>query len=61
MIGFIGLGNMGHHMARNLIKKGHQLVVYDINKQIVNDLAKSGKFINIADFELLDFQHIIIP
>jgi 6-phosphogluconate dehydrogenase (decarboxylating) len=28
-IGFIGLGNMGAHMARNLIKNGKQLVVYD--------------------------------
>ena len=41
-MGFIGLGNMGHFMARNLMKKGHQLVVYDINAQIVNDLVKAG-------------------
>jgi 3-hydroxyisobutyrate dehydrogenase-like beta-hydroxyacid dehydrogenase len=42
LIGFVGLGNMGAHMARNLIKKGHQLVVYDINKQSVADLVKFG-------------------
>jgi len=42
LVGFIGLGNMGAHMARNLIKKGHQLVVYDINKTIVNDMVKLG-------------------
>ena len=42
MIGFIGLGNMGAHMARNLIKKGHQLIVYDINAQSVGELAKAG-------------------
>jgi len=29
MIGFIGLGNMGGPMARNLMKKGHKLLVYD--------------------------------
>jgi 3-hydroxyisobutyrate dehydrogenase-like beta-hydroxyacid dehydrogenase len=40
--GFIGLGNMGHFMARNLMKKGHKLVVFDINSQIVNDLVKGG-------------------
>jgi 3-hydroxyisobutyrate dehydrogenase-like beta-hydroxyacid dehydrogenase len=33
---------MGKHMATNLIKKGHQLIVYDINKQAVSDLAKLG-------------------
>jgi 3-hydroxyisobutyrate dehydrogenase len=29
LIGFIGLGNMGSHMAANLAKAGHALVVYD--------------------------------
>lgn len=28
-VGFIGLGNMGKHMAANLIKSGHQLTVFD--------------------------------
>ena len=28
-IGFIGLGIMGKPMARNLIKAGYSLVVYD--------------------------------
>ncbi|CAF0811339.1 unnamed protein product [Brachionus calyciflorus] len=42
LIGFIGLGNMGAHMARNLIKKGHELVVYDVNNQSVNELTKFG-------------------
>ena len=42
MIGFIGLGNMGAHMARNLIKKGHELIVYDVNTAAVKDLGKLG-------------------
>ena len=29
-IAFIGLGNMGRHMAANLQKAGHQLVVHDM-------------------------------
>lgn len=41
-IGFIGLGQMGSPMAKNLIKKGHQIVVYDINKQAVNELTSVG-------------------
>ena len=42
LIGFIGLGNMGAHMARNLIKRGHELIVFDVNKAAVNDLTKMG-------------------
>ena len=30
-IAFIGLGNMGAPMARNLIKAGHQLNLFDLN------------------------------
>lgn len=41
-IGFIGLGIMGKPMAQNLIKAGHQLIVYDINKENVEVLQKSG-------------------
>jgi 3-hydroxyisobutyrate dehydrogenase-like beta-hydroxyacid dehydrogenase len=29
-IGFVGLGNMGRHMVRNLIAGGYELVVHDI-------------------------------
>ncbi len=29
LVGFIGLGNMGKHMAGNLAKAGYRLVVYD--------------------------------
>ena len=29
-IGFIGLGNMGHHMAANLAAAGYSLICYDI-------------------------------
>eukprot|EP01137_Pigoraptor_chileana_P019774 Opistho-2@81262 len=31
VLGFIGLGNMGAHMARNLRNAGHSVVVYDVN------------------------------
>lgn len=32
-VGFIGLGNMGFNMAKNLLKSGCQLVVHDINAE----------------------------
>lgn len=41
-IGFIGLGIMGKPMAKNLLKAGYSLVVYDINEKAVRELAGSG-------------------
>lgn len=41
-IGFIGLGIMGRPMAKNLLKAGHKLVVYDIVRSGVDDVAASG-------------------
>src|SRR5918911_323042 len=32
-IAFIGLGNMGRHMAANLQKAGHELVVHDVRRE----------------------------
>ena len=39
-IGFIGAGIMGLPMVRNLIKKGFQVKVYDINPKITKRLEK---------------------
>ncbi|MCL2285881.1 MAG: 2-hydroxy-3-oxopropionate reductase [Firmicutes bacterium] len=41
-IGFIGLGIMGRPMAKNLIKAGHSLVVYDIVKSYVDEMVTAG-------------------
>ncbi|MBP1925886.1 3-hydroxyisobutyrate dehydrogenase [Sedimentibacter acidaminivorans] len=41
-IGFIGLGVMGKNMATNLIKKGYNLKVSDLNKDAVNELKEMG-------------------
>ena len=41
-IGFIGLGNMGFHMARRLIEAGHQLVVTDTRPEAVERLTRLG-------------------
>ena len=41
-IGFIGLGIMGKPMARNLIKAGYELTVYDIVGEAVEELATEG-------------------
>ena len=41
-VGFVGLGIMGRPMAKNLIKAGHELVVFDFNKEAVADLVSCG-------------------
>ncbi|EFN83706.1 3-hydroxyisobutyrate dehydrogenase, mitochondrial, partial [Harpegnathos saltator] len=41
-IGFVGLGNMGCHMARNLLTKGYKLSVYDVNKSAITGLVEKG-------------------
>jgi 3-hydroxyisobutyrate dehydrogenase len=41
-IGFIGLGHMGNPMARNLIKAGHSLKVFDIAPALVKALTDLG-------------------
>jgi 3-hydroxyisobutyrate dehydrogenase len=41
-IGFIGVGNMGGPMARNLVRAGHSLKVYDLNEEAVNFAVQSG-------------------
>lgn len=41
-IGFIGLGRMGRPMASNLVRKGFELVVYDVNPQPMEELASLG-------------------
>lgn len=41
-IGFIGLGIMGKPMVRNLLKAGHEVIVYDIMKVNVDSVAAEG-------------------
>src|ERR1700688_1363387 len=41
-IGFIGLGKMGFPMARRLVEAGHQLVVFDQRKEVVDKLVALG-------------------
>ncbi len=41
-IGFIGLGIMGKPMARNLIRAGHRLTVYDISRESMEEIVAAG-------------------
>jgi len=41
-IGFVGLGNMGSPMARNLLKAGRQVIAFDVNEAAVGALTAAG-------------------
>jgi len=41
-IGFIGLGTMGRHMAANLQKAGHELIVHDVRREAAEPHVKAG-------------------
>ncbi len=41
-IGFIGLGQMGFHMARRLVEAGHSLIVFDVRREAIDRLTALG-------------------
>lgn len=41
-VGFIGLGIMGKPMVRNLLKAGHEVVVFDVMQENVEEAAEAG-------------------
>jgi 3-hydroxyisobutyrate dehydrogenase len=63
-VGFIGIGNMGTPMAANILKAGHQLIVYD------KEPTKSAQFATahgcaraqaFADLAAVDFMITMLP
>ena len=53
-IGFIGLGNMGSHMARRLIEAGHRVVVFDTRQEAIGNLAVLGAVAARSPAEVAD-------
>lgn len=41
-LGFIGLGIMGKPMSKNLLKAGHELVVFDFNQTSIDEVVALG-------------------
>jgi len=41
-LGMIGLGRMGGNMVRRLMRAGHECVVFDLNGELVRELASEG-------------------
>lgn len=42
-VGFIGLGNMGNPMAKNLMKHGYPLVIYDVFPDACKEFQEAGE------------------
>ena len=57
-LGMIGLGRMGANMVRRLLKDGHDCVVFDTNKENVNELVKEGA---VGAFTLDEFAAKLKP
>ena len=48
-IGFVGLGNMGGHMARNLVGAGHELKVFDLVPELMESVTGAAGQASAAD------------
>ncbi len=59
-IGFIGLGVMGKPMAKNLVKAGYSLVVYDVKPEPVEELVSLGAETGLNPAEVASKSDIII-
>lgn len=59
-IAFIGLGNMGAPMARNLIKAGHQLSLFDLNQTVLAELAALGGHISTSPKDAAQGSELVI-
>ena len=53
-VAFIGLGNMGGPMAKNLLSAGHQVCVFDLVPEACQQLADAGATVAASAAEALD-------
>jgi len=60
VIGFIGLGIMGKPMAKNLLKAGYSLVVYDVVAAAVKELADAGAQVGTSPMDVAQKCGIVI-
>lgn len=59
-IGFIGLGIMGKPMAKNLLKAGYSLTVYDVVPEKIDELVKAGARAGSSSKEVAAKSEIVI-
>lgn len=54
-VGFIGLGNMGNPMAKNLMKHGYPLILYDVFPDVCKEFKEAGEQVRLGSGFALDF------
>jgi len=59
-IGFIGLGIMGNPMAKNLIKAGYKLTVYDVIPEKVDDVVNAGAQLGSSSKDVAAKSEVVI-
>ncbi|XP_058071614.1 probable 3-hydroxyisobutyrate dehydrogenase, mitochondrial isoform X3 [Magnolia sinica] len=59
-VGFIGLGNMGFHMANNLVNAGFKVVVHDINRNATKKFSDKGVPTKETPLEVAESSDVII-
>lgn len=59
-IGFIGLGVMGRPMAKNLLKAGHELHVYDVVPKGVEELVAAGAIAEAGNADVARKTDVVI-
>ena len=59
-IGFVGLGIMGQPMARNLMKAGHELVVYTLDQSTIDQFVSEGAIGAKSNKEVAEKSDLVI-
>ena len=59
-VGFIGLGNMGAPMARNLVRAGFELTVYDVRPEPQAELARLGAHVAASTREVGERSEVVL-
>ena len=59
-IGFIGLGNVGSKLARNILQAGYNLFIHDINENTSNELVNKGAIWKNSVKDIIDNTSLII-
>lgn len=57
-VGFIGLGNMGSPMAKNLLKNGYPIVATDLFPESCKELQDIGAQVTPKLYHSTDYVHL---
>ncbi len=60
LLGFVGVGRMGAPMVSRLIEAGHQLVIFDTQKQATDPLAAKGAKVVTSPKAVADEAEIVL-